>query len=143
MLADNSRQTVNSIQEINELVIAAVNKLAKSSNQMLEFIDNNVMKDYDTYATIVNQYLEDASHMHTVFSEFADSANDITGTMQEVDTGINDIAQNMEESAKAVSSVATDVNGLVTSITDIQKETSISRNISDDMETEVKRFKKL
>lgn len=143
VLADNSRQTVNNIQEINNVVISAVNKLAATSKEMLQFIDGSVMNDYDTFVKIINQYVDDAKNMHEVFSDFAKNANDITSTMQNVDSGINAISTTIDESAKAVTSVANEINGLVSAIIEIQSATNTSKNVSDNMSSEVKRFKKL
>jgi len=143
VLADNSRQTVNNIQEINNVVISAVNKLAATSNEMLQFINNNIMNDYDTFVKIINQYVDDAQNMHEVFSDFTKNANEITSTMQNVDTGVNDISITIDESAKAVTSVANEINGLVSAIIEIQGATNTSKNVSDNMSSEVKRFKKL
>ena len=143
VLADNSSKTANSIQEISDIVIAAVERLAKHSNEMLDFVDNNVMKDYDSFVGIVNQYQQDAERMDAIFSDFAREAADITYTMESMDSGISGIAITVDESAKAVTSVAEDASELVSAMQEIQSETKNNQKISENMVAEVKRFKKL
>lgn len=142
-LADNSRETANSIQEISDVVIEAVEQLAKHANEMLEFVDGNVMKDYDSFVDIVNQYQQDAEKMDEILSSFAEQASIMADTMQVMDTGIGDIATTMDESAKAISSVAADASDLVTAMMEIQSETKNNKSISGNMEGQVKQFKKL
>ena len=48
-LADSSRETANNIQQINEHVIAAVNELSKNSNQIVEYIDSDILPDYNNF----------------------------------------------------------------------------------------------
>lgn len=143
VLADNSRNTANSIQEISNVVISAVEKLADNAGKMLEFVDSNVMKDYDTFVGVVNQYQQDADKMDEILSNFAEEAGIMAETMKSMDTGVSDIAITMDESAKAVTSVATDASDLVMAISDIQSETDNNKRVSLDMEAQVKRFKKL
>lgn len=45
-LADTSKQTVEKIQEVAVTVISSVNGLMKSSHDMMNFMQNNVQKDY-------------------------------------------------------------------------------------------------
>ncbi len=142
-LADNSRETANSIQDISNVVIEAVEKLAKNAGQMLEFVDGNVMKDYDSFVEIVNQYQQDAEKIDEIFTTFAEEAKVMEATMTKMDTGIGDIATTMDESARAISSVAADASDLVAAMMEIQNETKNNKVVSDNLESQVQQFKKL
>lgn len=143
VLADNSHQAANSIQEISSLVIEAVNKLVNNAKEMLEFMDSNVVKDYDSFVEIMNRYQQDTQALSNMFSGFASEASVMAGTMQNVNSGINDIATTIDESANAVTTVATDASELVEAMVEIQKETHANREVSDEMIAVVNRFKKL
>ncbi len=143
VLADNSRETANSIQEISHVVIAAVDKLASNSKEMLTFIDGNVMKDYDSFVEIMNQYQKDAEMLNQLISGFAREAADMNSTMDSMNISINDIAITIDESANAVSNVASDATDLVSVMMDIHAEAANNQKISEEMIKEVKRFKKL
>ncbi|MDD7402490.1 MAG: methyl-accepting chemotaxis protein [Butyribacter sp.] len=143
VLADNSRETANRIQEISNVVISAVETLAKNAGEMLEFVDGNIMNDYDSFVEIVNQYQKDAEKMDEILSKFAVEAGVMAETMQTMDSGVSDIAITMDESAKAVSSVATDASDLVTAMSNIENATNVNKQVSEDMEKQVSQFKKL
>lgn len=142
-LADNCQNTANSIQEISTIVINAVGKLSGNAKELLSFVDGNVMKDYDAFVEMANQYQEDTVAMTEILQGFAGDAAKMSETMTIMNTSINDMATAIDESANAVSCVAGDTSDLVSAIMDIQTETESNKNISEDIAEEVKRFKKL
>ena len=142
-LADNSRDTANNIQNISEIVTAAVEKLAGNAENMLKFLDEKIIKDYDGFVEIVKQYQADAENMNEILQEFSEKASIIEETMQKMDIGINDISTNVDEGAKGVADVAESAVSLVDAITLIQRETEKSQSISDELQGEVKRFERV
>lgn len=143
ILADNCQQTANSIQDISNVVIAAVGQLSNNASELLTFVNNNVMKDYDSFAEIANQYYQDTDTMNGMLTSFATEASQMASTMNSMNSGINDIAVTMDESARAVSTVAADASNLVSAIMDIQTETAKNKEISDDIAAQVGCFKNL
>lgn len=141
VLADNSRETANNIQNISNQVTGAVERLADNAESMLQFIDEKVMKDYDGFVGVVEQYEKDADNVNEILGEFSKNTNDINGTMQNMNVGINDIAIAVDESAKGVTSVAENAASLVQSIIQIQRETENNQEISAKLSNEVNRFK--
>ena len=142
-LAENSSKTANDIQNISNFVTDAVSKLVSSAREMLEFVDTDVMKDYDSFVEIVSQYEKDASTMSSILGEFNAEADSINKTMHVIDEGISSISITVSESAKSITSVAEDASVLAQAINQIQESTNESRVISEELQTEVNRFKKL
>lgn len=143
VLADNSRDTANNIQDISNHVTNAVERLAQNAEGMLRFIDEKVLKDYDGFVEVVEQYERDADSVNDILSQFAGNTNGINDTIQTMNTGINDIAVAVDESAKAIVSVAENAVSLVNAITQIQQETENNQEISSQLSSEVNRFKKV
>ena len=142
-LAENSSKTANDIQDISNLVTNAVTRLAKNAEDMLKFIGTDVVKDYDGFVEIVNQYERDADEMSRILTSFVDQANVITGTMQDMNSNIVDVSSTVGESARAVGSVAEDASNLVGAISNIQDETENTQRISVELQNEVKRFERV
>lgn len=141
MLAENSKNTANNIQEISQLVTAAVAKLARNAESMLQFIDQKVLTDYDGFVGVAKQYYDDADNMNHILSDFSMYTADIEDTMKNVNEGINGISTTVDESAKGVASAAENAGLLVDAISQIQEEAQNSENISVQLSQEVKRFK--
>lgn len=142
-LADNSRDTANDIQNISHMVTNAVEKLSSNATKMLEFVNEDVMKDYDNFVGIVRQYESDADNMANILTEFASMTSEVTDTMKNMSIGISDISTTVDESAKSITSVAEDATRLVNAISQIQEETENNQNISKELENEVKRFERV
>lgn len=141
VLADNSRDTANNIQSISQLVTDAVEKLAKNAEEMLVFIDNKVMKDYDSFVEIANQYHDDADSMNGILKGFAENTSEMEETMRTINEGIRGISTTVDESARGVASAAENAGQLVDAISQIQVETRNNQDISVQLSQEVKKFK--
>lgn len=142
-LADSSASTAGNIQNISITVTEAVERLAQNAEDILKFIDNKVMKDYDTFVEVADQYQQDAGSVNDILNEFADNAGEIEETMKAMNIGINDISIAVDENVKGVTSVADNAVNLVEAIKQIQTETENSKNISQTLSDEVERFKKV
>lgn len=142
-LADSSAEAANNIQHISALVTEAVEKLAKNAEEMLQFVDEKVMKDYDDFVEIVEQYKQDADSVDEILSGVAANTAGINETMEDMNTGINDISTAVEENAKGITNVADSAVTLVEAMSEIQKETERNQQISEKLNGEVSRFKKV
>ena len=142
-LADNSRETASNIQKISELVTAAVNKLASEASKMLEFVNSDVVQDYDSFVNIIVQYEQDANEMNGILTGFAEQVAAMAGTMEVMNQGIGNISVTVDESARSISGVADDSAQLVNAITLIQEQAEDNREISKELAEEVKRFEKV
>ncbi len=141
VLADNSADTAGNIQNISNQVTGAVERLAKNAEEMLRFIDEKVMKDYEGFVDIVEQYEQDADSVDEILDEFAQNTAQISGTMERMSDGLNGIATAVDESAKGVTNVAESAVSLVDAITQIHQATETNQEISTKLSGEVGRFK--
>ncbi len=141
VLADNSADTAGNIQNISNQVTGAVERLAKNAEEMLRFIDEKVMKDYDGFVDIVEQYEHDADSVDAILDEFAQNTNQINHTMMSMSDGLNGIATAVDESAKGVTNVAESAVSLVDAITQIHQATETNQQISTKLSGEVGRFR--
>lgn len=142
-LAENSHQAANGIQEISVKVVNAVNKLVENSNQMLAFMDTNVLKDYDSFVEIMEQYQKDTKMLSDIFGGFANESTDITNTMERMASNINEMAITIDESSNAVTTVAMDASEVVQAMAEIQQENTSNRDVTEEMIDSVRKFKKL
>ena len=140
-LADSSAEAANNIQNISTLVTEAVEKLAKNAEQMLQFVDEEVMKDYDSFVGIAQQYKSDSDSVDEILNNMAANAADISQTMDGMSAGINDISTVVEDNAKGITNVADSAVALVESMVEIQRETERNQQISQKLNDEVNRFK--
>lgn len=140
-LAERSKQTANNIQQISKGVISAVVRLANDSEQMLTFVDETVLKDYDKFEEVAKYYNQDSTHLENVLAEFASKAEHLQNTMTDMHEGISGIATAVDKSAQGVVTVASRTGSLVNNLSTISKEVVDNKRISDELRGEVEKFR--
>lgn len=140
VLADSSRETAGNIQQINAKVVTAVEELVKNSENIVAYINENVLKDYDGFVDSGHKYRADADYINEVMTSFTDSVEHLRQTMDEVVENVNDVSTAVEQGAEGVANAAEDTTQLVGEMETIMKEIDDSnRNISD-LSTQTNRF---
>lgn len=143
VLAENSKNTANNIQSISTLVTRAVEDLAGNANQMLSFIDSTVLVDYDKFVDSANTYHQDADYMDEILQKFYYNARKLAETMAQMTEGIDGINIAVDESAQGVTMVAQSTSQLVGALVSIKAEADENREISEELQSEVKKFKNI
>lgn len=140
-LADSTRDTANNIQSINALVTDAVNKLAKNSNAIVEYIDETIMPDYDGFVDTGMQYHDDAAYVSDTMDSFEHKALNLKNIMEKTIDSIRDISTAIEESANSVGNAANSTTILVQNIDTVNDEMRTNQDISNRLKEEADRFK--
>ena len=133
-------KTANNIQEINELVISAVDGLIKSSNKIVDYVDETILPDYDNFVSSGEQYNNDSLHIKKIMDEFTALAGDLQGTISSMSEAINGITKAVEESADGVTSAAMSADSLVADMNDVNKEMEANQDVSDKLRKETECF---
>ncbi len=142
-LAENSRSTANNIQSISVLVTSSVHQLSEDSKRMLEFVDSNIITDYDKFVDNARQYSDDATSINRMLEEFKASANTLESTMREMSNGIVEIARTIDESTIEITNTAMVASGLAGAVEHIGLQTKENRMIGEALQNEVNVFEKI
>ena len=113
-LAENSKNTANDIQGISVRVIAAVNQLMTNAQDLMNFIQNQIMNDYVEF--------EKADHMDTITGLFNKNIMSLRNIMAEMNDGITNISAVVEENVRGVSNATENVTKLANSILNIHEQ---------------------
>lgn len=140
-LADNSRNTANSIQQISNDVVACVEEMAASSNKLLEFVNTNVLENYDRFVEASMKYLNDADTLEDMMREFYDKSTDLSSVSENINSGISRISQAVEDENTKVSNLSDVMQKLSANMDEIQDYTTINDSVSNDLKKEIAKFK--
>ncbi|MBD5520535.1 MAG: methyl-accepting chemotaxis protein [Lachnospiraceae bacterium] len=140
-LADNSRNTANSIQQISNNVVSCVEEMANSSNQLLEFVNTNVLEDYDRFVDASAKYLSDADALENMMIEFQEKSSELSSVSDNINSGISQISQAINDENDKVSSLSEIMQELSTNMEEIQDYTAINDEVSNELKKEIKKFK--
>ncbi|MFZ7120242.1 MAG: methyl-accepting chemotaxis protein [Eubacteriaceae bacterium] len=140
-LAEDSKNTVNEIQEVTKLVVTSVQNLSANSEKALEFIDTTVINDYKLMVNNGEQYYKDSESVEELVTVFTDTSKDLLITMQGMLNAINEITISNNESASGTQDIAikaSDVMEKANHILDLMKATE---NSSEKLLKFVSKFK--
>lgn len=105
-LAENSKNTVNEIQDVARQVVSSVENLAQNSVQTLDFIQEQVIADYGSMVDTGNQYYRDAEFINNLVDDFSTTAEELAASIQNMLKAINEIAAANNEAAAGTQNIA-------------------------------------
>ena len=139
-LADSSRDTASNIQNINAMVTAAVKELIRNSGDIVNYINETILPDYDNFVASGRQYRDDAVHVNDIVGNFSKMSVDLEGLVKDIVEAISGISTAVEESANAVTTAAMNTSDLVQEMTQIKKEMISNQEIAVQLKGEAERF---
>ncbi|MFL0251072.1 methyl-accepting chemotaxis protein [Clostridium neuense] len=98
-LAEQSNSTVAKIKSNVEKAIAVTDNLAGHANDILEFINSQIMSDYKMITDVGNQYEEDAQFISEMSNKISTSSISIKDNISNVNPIVLNISSASEESS--------------------------------------------
>lgn len=132
-LAESSRTIAKNIQEISTLVTESVTGLSSNSKKLLEFVNNDVLTDYDKFVAISDNYYNDAVNVNNILEEFTNGTSALKTTMSEMNHGINDISTTIEESANGTNDISSRIRNIASSVEAIKSQTAENQSIGNEL----------
>lgn len=141
-LANSSKDTANSIQTINQMVIEAVKDLIESADSIVKFINENILPDYEGFVSAGRQYNEDAVHVNEIVTRFNNMSIDLKQSMGSILDSINEINTAVNESADGATNAASNTSDLVKDIGEIADAMDTNKQVAGNLTEEADRFVK-
>jgi methyl-accepting chemotaxis protein len=129
-LATNSKNTASRIQEISAEVTEAVQSLASNASEMITFINETVLHDYDAFVESGENYNVTADIMDDLLSQFTKKAENLHGIMNDMALAVEDITSSVSESTQAINSSAANSSEIVEQINGINEDMDETRKVS-------------
>lgn len=142
-LAENSRQTAGNIQNISNEVTQAVNTLSDNALEVIEFINNTVLKDYDAFVEMGGNYENTAIKMDNMLDIFMKKADNLNVIMQKVSDSVRAITTTVNESTEAIDLSAANSSEIVTEIQGIDNAMLENTKVTEQLSESTKRFERL
>ncbi len=105
-LAFESQNAVGKIQSIIKVALSSVQYLADSSEEILQFIDRQVIKDYDVLVHTGDEYSNDADSIYILINEFKTTSETLLASIGNTIKVINEVAVTTNEGAEGTSNIA-------------------------------------
>lgn len=139
-LAEESSKAVGDIQTDVMKVISSVDELSNSSVEMLKFIENNVMGDYENFINVSMEYRNDGIKVKDIIENFAGITSKISGSVDQITKSMEDVSVAVGSVAKTSSEIAFNVNNITEKTTVISEETKRNSSRIDELSNMVGNF---
>lgn len=140
-LAASSRETANRIQEINSVVINAVHNLAGHSNNLVEYMTDAILPEFENFVSSGEQYRDNATYIEGVMNEFTAKTDDLKRAVDEIAKSIETITDAIEEGARGVTGAAESTQVLVEDMENISNRMDENQQIAAALQKETDVFK--
>jgi methyl-accepting chemotaxis protein len=106
ILSSNITEAVKEIKSTSKEVVTAVNTLRLSSDRLGNYLNQNVMRDYEGMVEMGQQYSDSANHIHERIEVLDHASHQISSVMTQVDESIHLINQTVTDSAERIASLS-------------------------------------
>lgn len=105
-LAEQSKSAVAEIQKVTSIVVSSVKNLSDNSYKVLEFIDKQVLMDYEALVKTGEQYSNDAILVNNFVMDLSTTTHQLSTSIQNMMKAINEITVATGEGAEGTSHIA-------------------------------------
>ena len=140
-LAEQSHETAEKIQELTGKVTSSVQNLSNGAFGLLEFMEENVNKDYEMINNMAIQYRDDASHLREFAVKSNIASKSLTDSIEVMNNAMEEIAKATHEGAVGNSTVAERVTDVAEKANGILEKMNISQQGADNLKQQLAKFK--
>lgn len=143
LLASQSQEAVNRIQEINSIVTAAVGNLAEQSTELVTYMKESILPDFESFVVAGGEYRDNATYIEGVMDEFSRKTDILNESVSEIAKSIDSISMAISEGVNGVSSTAENMQTLAMEIDEVSRRMEENQEISGLLKKETEIFTNL
>ena len=127
-LADSSR-----IQQINSVVVAAVNNLSDNANELVGYIQNAILPEFEAFVESGVKYRDNASYIENAMQEFTAKTDMLKKNIDEIALSISAITT-VDEGAEGINGAAKSTQNVVEDIVNISDKMNENKVIAQTLQ---------
>ena len=139
-LADESKKTATEIHNVTGVVFESVNNLSKNSENILEFIDKQVISDYEMLVKTGEQYSEDAANVDLMVTEFSATSQQLLASISTILKAIEEMTAASSENAKGITNIASRTSEIASETTAVAEMSANSTKSAERLIEQVRKF---
>ena len=142
-LADSSRIAANHIQDINKVVTEAVHNLAGNANNLVNYMQEFILPEFEKFVDEGEQYRDNASYIESTMNDFTTKTEELKEMIAEIASSISSITGAIDEGVRGVAGAAESTQTLVYDMDNISERMDVNQRIAGDLQKETAIFKNL
>ena len=137
-LAEQSSSSATSIQETVKKVQNAFRKLSDNSNEVLGFINADVIKHFNEFISSGEYYYNNAEEISKISEDIAAMSQQLNASMEEINSIVETMAANSERSTMNSSKILDDIIKTTTSMEEVaataESQAVLAQNLNELIE---------
>ncbi|MEG3041274.1 MAG: methyl-accepting chemotaxis protein [Clostridium sp.] len=109
-LAEQSTVAVGNVKTTIEKVQSAFGNLSNNSRDILKFMDENVIKQFDYFSGVGTQYNDDSNFVSSMSEEIATMTEEINATINEVTMAVQNMTQMAQDASNGTNEINEGIN---------------------------------
>jgi len=140
-LAKNTSDTASGIQHVTGAIRQNVEELSKSVVDVLSFIEENVLKDYDNVVEDSKEYENDMNILTKLLEEFSSTFHNVNAEMDQTVRALGQISESFEENANSINEIAQSTNNVARKNKEVEEKTQTNIELSHALRKLINVFK--
>ncbi|WP_027631428.1 methyl-accepting chemotaxis protein [Clostridium hydrogeniformans] len=140
-LAEESSKTVGEIQDTIGKVQKAFKNLSNNSVDILEFINGEVLKDYELLVDTGDKYNKDAEFLNIMSKDISAMSEEVNKTITEISNAIQIVAENSETTADSTEGILNSIKETAEGMKQVSATAQGQAETAEKLNVMVQRFK--
>ncbi len=140
-LASDSSDAAEKISIIGESITEIVDSLGYVSSELLLFVTDSVMSDYENFQTFGNEYFVKAQDIKSRANAIYENTKALNNSMHEISDSASSILAASEENLATIQNIADTLNNIDNSMISVKKETANNLNAVENMNSVIGGYK--
>lgn len=139
-LAESSKESADNIQHINGTVKDAVHSLSGHATELLDYMQQQILPEFENFVQSGVQYREHAEHIENTIEDFTAKTEELRKNMTSIAQSIDSISTAIKEGVNGVTGTAESTQVLVADMNRISSRMDDNKNIADQLRKEAEIF---
>lgn len=140
-LAESSQKTVGEIKAITNTIINSVGLLVDNINNLSNFLEKNVINNYDMFVEAVEQYNEDGALLNSILSDLSANSQQLTASVSQMAISISEISKTIDESTLATQDIANKNLSVVETIAEMNQAMEDNKKVAEKLNNIISQVK--
>ncbi|KIU07412.1 membrane associated methyl-accepting chemotaxis protein [Clostridium butyricum] len=132
-LAEQTRDTVEQIKKVIKDVKTAFDNLSNESQTVLDFLQNDVNKDYELLIETATNYVEDSQLISSMSDEVRKTSSVITEIINQIASGINTVSLTSLDTAGKSQEIKSSMDEAACEVENILKSINEQNDIANEL----------
>ncbi len=139
-LSNDIDRAVTEINTINSQVLSALSAMMDASNEMIRFVSEDVVRDYDAFANLGEEYGNTTDTIFVQMAEIGEQSTQISHAISDINRNVQDITNTVMMTAESAGEMANSTNQITKSLETLKDTSQKNAVHSETLNKQVNKY---